>query len=386
MTLYLRGIGILVGLIFGAGVFGLPYAFSQAGLFWGAATFVVTLFIIVYLHMLYGEVAFFTKGTHRYTSYAEIFLGKSAKQLAFITTIASYYGSLLVYGLLGGQFLHNIVGDFSSNQLIWAFFVVAGFLVLMSLEKLSSLNFYLTFPIFAFIIYLFVIALPFMKTDNFLVNNGFVVKDWFLPYGVWLFSLSGFATIPETKDIFKNSSIKKFKRVIWISILSASVFYLLFTATVLGVSGAGTTQDALAGISVLGANVLLIGSIIGFFAVFTSYLALAEDMKNIFIYDYKANEWGAWIVTVVPPAIFFGLGAVDFTKILSFVGAVGMGVVGFFVILMSRSLRKKIKAGDFTQVNPPQAGDVVKERNWIDLLVLVGIFAGVVYELWGIFL
>ena len=33
--LYIKGIGMMAGLIIGAGVCALPYAFSQAGVFWG---------------------------------------------------------------------------------------------------------------------------------------------------------------------------------------------------------------------------------------------------------------------------------------------------------------------------------------------------------------
>ena len=59
--LYIKGIGMMTGLIIGAGVFALPYAFAQAGVFWGTVHLVVSLFIVYFLHQWYGEVSFLHK-------------------------------------------------------------------------------------------------------------------------------------------------------------------------------------------------------------------------------------------------------------------------------------------------------------------------------------
>ena len=40
---------------------------------------------------------------------------------------------------------------------------------------------------------------------------------------------------------------------------------------------------------------MAIGSIIGFLAVFTSFIALAVDMKSMFRYDYKIPRFFAWL-------------------------------------------------------------------------------------------
>ena len=48
--LYIKGIGMMAGLIIGAGVFALPYAFAQAGVLWGTIHLAVSLFIVYLLH------------------------------------------------------------------------------------------------------------------------------------------------------------------------------------------------------------------------------------------------------------------------------------------------------------------------------------------------
>ena len=379
---------MIVGMMFGAGMFALPFVFSQAGLFWGIAHFIAVFAILTLLQFLYGEVSYYTRGKHRFTGYVEIFLGKKAKQFAFLTTIAAYYGTLLVYGLLGGFFLSNL---FNSGAYVFEasilFFVAAGILAFLNLGKIAEINFYLTIPLFGFIIYLLFAALPEVRMENFLMNLNFSFNNgWFMPYGVWLFSLAGFATIPEARDIFSKSPIKDFKRVILASVVISAIFYFLFIFAVWGASNSSTSPDALSGIAeVLGAKAFLAGSFIGFLAVFTSFLAMAVDMRNIFKYDYKISKFFAWIFTVVPPLGLFLFGAVDFAKILSIVGALGLGTIGVFIILMARSLRKRIKSGDPGDLLKPDNDKYTKPTRFIEIIVLLGILSGVAYELWRIF-
>ena len=387
--LYLRGIGMMVGMIVGAGVFALPYAFARAGVFWGVFHLVITFLILLLLHQWYGEVAFYTKGKHRITGYAEIFLGKKAKFLAFLTTLGSYYGSLLVYGILGGLFLANVFNFFDGyTPFVFSItiFILGGCLAFLNFRKIAEINFYLTIPIFGFIAYLLVIALPHMEKSNFLPLTGvFANKDWFLPYGIWLFALTGFSALPETRDIFFGSSIKKFRRVIWVSILLAAIFYSVFIFTVLGTSGNSTTEDALTGVSaVLGARSLILGSIIGFLAVFTSYVALAADLKSIFKYDYKFSPMASWVVAVMPPAIIFLAGADGLVFILGLIGTFGIGVLGVFIILMRRSASKIAKNGEINGVLEPIDGGRIKTNGVLEGIVLVGIISAVIYDIYKI--
>lgn len=382
---YIKGIGMMIGMIFGAGIFALPYVFSQAGIFWGFIHFVIVFFILIFLNFLYGEVAYYTKGRHRFTGYVEIFLGKRAKQFAFFTTIASYYGTLLVYGLLGGVFFSNFLGGNHKTLVSVLFFASAGLLLLLRMAKIAEINFYLSIPLFGFIIYLLFVCFPGIKIENF-ARTSVLNGNWFLPYGVWLFSLSGFAALPEVRDIFAGQGIKNFKRVILVSLFLPAIFYFLFVFSVWGVSGAQTTNDALSGlINILGKKALMIGSLIGFLAVFTSYLALAIDMKNIFRFDYKMAKLPAWFLTVIPPLLLYFLGASDFVRILGIIGALGMGALGIFIILMSRNLRKRIKDNDPGDALEDVAMEYSRPNGFLQIFVLIAILAGVVYELWRIF-
>src|SRR3989344_8073881 len=138
--LYIKGIGMMAGLIIGAGVFALPYAFAQSGVFWGTVHLAVSLFVVYLLHQWYGEVSFYTKGRHRFVGYVEMYLGKKAKFFSLLTTIGAYYGSLLVYAIMGGIFLANFTSLFNGQSIFFLtllFFAAGGLMAFFKVSKIA---------------------------------------------------------------------------------------------------------------------------------------------------------------------------------------------------------------------------------------------------------
>lgn len=342
---YVEGIGILVGMIFGAGVFALPYVTAQSGIAWGAFHLGLALAFMLILHYLYGEVAYYTGGEHRFVGYVRLLLGKRAAALALLLTLFGSYGAMVVYGVLGGVFFSSIVPLFSAFGWALIFFAAGGLLVLMRFEKIGTINFWLSIPLFLFVLVLAFAAGPHIKTENFLTGSGAL---WFLPYGAFLFSLGGFATIPETRDIFRGVPFRHFRNVIVFSLSLTAIFYGLFVFSVVGINGAAASEDALTGLlPALGRGMFLAGSFIGFLAVFTSFIALASDLKQLFIDDLKRGAASAWYFTVIPAPLLFMFGANNFIKAISIVGALGLGIGGIFIVLMAvrQRARQSVSAG-----------------------------------------
>ena len=192
--------------------------------------------------------------------------------------------------------------------------------------------------------------------------------------------------LPEVRDFFEKSRLKDFRKVIVISLTLSAVFYFIFIVAVWGASNNETTPDALSGlIAVLGRKALIIGSLVGFLSVFTSYLAISADLKSIFRYDYHFNRKLSWVFTVFPPVGLFMLGISDFTTIIGVVGALGLGVTGIFIILMANSFRRKVLRKESVEFLRPTNGHYMKANRFIKLVVVVAILSGVIYELWSIF-
>lgn len=336
---YISGIGILVGMIFGAGIFALPFVVARSGIMWGMFHLGLALAFMLMLHYLYGEVAYHTDGKHRFVGYVRLMLGKRAAALALLLTLFGSYGTMVIYGVLGGIFLSSIAPVLSAFWWAALFFIVGGLLVLVRFEEIGTINFWLSVPLFLFVLILALAAGPHIRAENFITGSR---TFWFLPYGAFLFSLGGFATIPETRDIFRGVSFKHFRNVIIISLVLPAIFYGLFIFSVLGVNGAGVSDDALAGLlPVLGRAMFLAGSFIGFLAVFTSFIAMAADLKQLFINDLKRGTASAWYLTVIPAPFLFIFGANNFIKAISIVGALGLGIGGIFIVLMAARQRRR---------------------------------------------
>lgn len=361
--------------MFGAGVFALPFAIAQSGVLWGVIHLLIVLVLTTFLLFLYAEITYYTEGKHRFTGYVEKFLGKKYKLFSFLVVLGSYYSTLLAYAILGGVFLSSFFENISASKLSLIFLVVGSFLILLRLGKIALVNFYLTIPLFGFVGYLFYTAVPFMDLNNLpLTLNGFSTQGaWFLPYGVWLFSFGAMAAIPETRDIFEKSSVSSFKKTILISVILSAIFYCLFVLSILGVSGHETSKDALSGVlGVLGSRVILIGSAMGFLAIFTSFLALGIDLRDIFRYDYSVPKRLAWFLVILPPFILYFLGVQNFTLIISLVGAIGGGVGGILLVLMSYKFVRLARANLI--------------RKSFRIVALAAFLVAIVYEAWNLFI
>lgn len=352
----ISAIGIFIGMVFGAGIFALPYSIARAGLFWGLIYFFTTFFIILILHLLYAELAFYLPGKHRFVGYVEILLGSKAKFLAFLNTIFSYYGTLLIYAILGGFFLFNIFPFLSPLYWSLIFLLSGSFFLLFNIKNTGKINFYLTILLFISVFILSFLLLPDIKIANFTVLNKIISTSWFFPYGVFIFSFSGFSIIPDITDLFRKNqnhffslqSLKELKSVIKISQLIIALFYLIFIASILGVLGANTTENIFYDISnIVGKTGLYITSFIGFLAVLTSFIALAFDFKNVFLLDYKIPLKISQFLIILPLLILLFFINQKFTAIISAVGAIGLGIFGLFILLMTEKFKKQFTSSRF---------------------------------------
>jgi len=99
---FIFAVATLVGAIVGLGMFGIPYAASRAGFFVGIGYIVVLGFVMLLLHLIYGEVVERTEGNHRLTGYVEKYLGKKYKRVLGVFIIFALYTALLAYIIVGG--------------------------------------------------------------------------------------------------------------------------------------------------------------------------------------------------------------------------------------------------------------------------------------------
>ncbi len=334
----LDSLGLLVGTIIGAGMFVLPYATAQAGIVWAAIYLIVASVLMFFLHTLYGEAVYILDGNHRLPGYARTHLGRSAGYLATFSLFFGFVAALLAYGILGGEFLHVLANIGSTEYFVLGFFVIGALGLLLNLERIGWIAFLLTIPLVFFILVLAALAYPHIRFENIpLMNNA----KWFLPYGIFLFALSGVSTIPEIADVLQKKQGRIFEKVVLTSGLLVAFLYAVFILSVVGVTGAGTTAKAIEGlVGVLGYPVVILGALIGFLAVSRSYLAIGLDFRNTLMYDFSVTKSRAWMVVVALPVSLYFMGAQNLIDIISTAGGIMGGLDAIVILLLAIHVRK----------------------------------------------
>lgn len=308
----------LVGTIVGAGVFAIPYVVAKSGVLTSLFYFILLGWLVLLLHLFYGEIVLRTEGRHQLTGYARKYLGSSAKKIILAMTVLGAIGTLLVYVILGGEFL-KIILPFNLPAWQWAsiFWLFLSIFVFLGIKSIAPLELVMDLGIFFIFLLVFIFCLPQVDFNNYTL---FQPSYFFLPFGILLFSLLGWHSIPEIMDVLEKKN--HLKKIIIVSVLLCTVLYLFFGFLTAGVSGGKTTDHAFEGLEpFLGNRIIILGACLGFLAVATSFLITANYLKNIFRYDCSLSYFLAFCLAIFLPLFLFLLGFRAFIPVISAVGA-----------------------------------------------------------------
>lgn len=338
---FLKAFSILTGTIIGVGLFSLPYIAARVGVWTMLFYFFVLGAVVVLVNLFYGEIALRTKGMRRLPGYAEKYLGASAKKIAFISNGLGLGGALLAYIVVGGKFLSSIFTPFlGGDDLIYTliFFAAGSILIFFGVKSIARIEFFLLAFLFVVLGMITIRGFSFIEVENLFV---FDAKYIFLPYGAVLFSLFGASLIPEVKEILKDNPKKLKSAVLWSISVSAFV-YFIFIVLILGITGAETSNEAIAGLkAMLNNGVAEMALIFGILTVFTSFLTLGLTLKKILWYDLKLKKDLAWALACFGPLALFLLGFDNFISIISLTGGVFLGIDVILIVLIYLKAKTK---------------------------------------------
>jgi len=342
---FVLALSTLIGTIVGAGIFGLPYVISKSGVLPAIFYFLFIGGAVMVLHLLFGEVCLRTNLKHRLIGYSEMYLGRAGKMVVVVSTLLGFIGALLVYIILGGKFLAIALAPFfslSDTNASFLFWIVLSFFILQGIQLIAKAEFFMNLLLLLFGIIMFVFAFPHVRSINFTLIES---SNIFLPYGVILFSLLGWAAIPEIADLFKS---KKDKRsldnvIIWTFVIVIA-FYLAFSFIVVGVSGQNTSPDTLDGlVPFLGQNIVIVGALFGLVALASSFLILGNYLKNSLRYDFKLPYTVSAGIAVFVPFLVYFVGIRDVISVMGILGAVLGAIEGIVIILIFKKAKTKGK-------------------------------------------
>lgn len=371
-----EGIAILVGMIIGAGVFTLPYLSLKSGVLPTLILLLIVGTIVLYIHLIYGELSLRTENSYGLPGYVGTYLGSTAKKFVLGTTLITFAISLLILLLLATQFLAILLSQLGINlaspwifTLLW---LVISFFTLYDSRVAVKANFIFSFVLVAIFIFISIKSLPAIHFENLKTMHwlGFL-----LPYGVIFYSLNGLAAVPESLQTARINKLPKkdYKRIILWGTIIPVIIYALFILSVVGVSGLATTKTAIDGlVGAMGPSIVIIGAVLGLLAVVTSYVTFGMYLKHLFVNDLKFTRVIAQVLILLAPFILYFTGLTNFLQAISFMGALLGGAEGTMV-LMAAYKAKQMKCSREPEYTIPLP-------RWLLITLVIALVSGAIME------
>jgi amino acid permease len=342
---YIYPMSVFAGSMVGVGFLSLPYIASRSGIFVTSLYFLVLTFVVAVVDIIFCEISLKTPDFKRFPGFVEHYLGKWPKVLAMALMIFSGFGVLLVYLLVGSQFLATIFQPLISiNNLYYVliYFILASLVIFFDIKLVSKVEFWIMGFLFLSLVLVFITGFNYINPENiFSASSIGWVSNLFLPYGPLLFALWGVGIIPEIEEMMIKDK-KRLKKTVILTTVIVSVFYFLFTLLVLSITGPETDQMALPGLQkFLGSKIAIICLLMGTAVTFAAFVTQGIVFKKSLMYDLKIRKRDAFIITCFTPFILFLLGFKSFISSIELIGGLVFGINGLLILLMYKKIGGK---------------------------------------------
>lgn len=377
---YFYAIATLIGTTIGVGLFSIPYAANKAGVIPLIIYFIVLVSIQYYLHKLFAEIVLSTKTDHRIPGYAGKYQGKKYKVFASIIAILGLNGTMLAYLIVAGIFLHNLINHFFSYDIgLPAFFystiifIIVSLISFFGLKILASVEFFLAGLLILFIFLLVWRGWGLVDFNNYdLVHWKYIL----FPYGPVFFAIGGITAIPYICKLLGKKKEKIKSAIFWGTFISSLIIFV-FALLILGITGKNTTPDSLAGLGlVIGDGILAFSLAFGTISITTSFLVVAQTLREIYYLDLKINKNISWALACFAPYLLFLMGVHNFTKVIGLTGSIVGGLLGVSLVSLALKVQEK-----------PEQKSIISNKLSKPLAYALSLLfiLGLIYEFWGIF-
>jgi len=365
LTTFIYPLATMCNTIIGVGIFALPYVAAKVGLPLMFAYFVLLGPLVGVINMMYCEISLKTPDYKRLAGFSKIYLGEWGRSVAVISNIIGFFGILVAFMIVGGQFLYQLVSPLlGGSEAIYSFvyFAAGAVLIYFGINMVSRVGLWglgLFFSIFAIMA---IKGVPFFSIGNLAAQTG-GPADIFLPYGAVLFALWASSSIPEVEEMLGKKNRKDLlKPVVLTASAIALVAYVLFIVMIVGITGMETTQSAFIGLKqVFGDSATTLFFLFGLIISFTSFIIVGLTLRKMLTYDLRIEKHVAWGLVALVPVVLFLTGFKNFIDIFSIVGGVLLGLDGILIVLMYRKIRPLQK--------------------WLAYPLLLIFIGGIIYEL-----
>lgn len=348
---------LLAETIIGAGMFALPYVFMKAGVLTGAFFLIFLGLAAVITHLMYADIVVRTPQNHRFVGYAKIYLGKAGFWLGFLINIVGALFGLTIYLILSASFIDLIGGTKEIGLPVYGkiliFWILGSVTFFININRLAFSEF-LTFAFTAVVIF-GIFAYGFFSAD-FNPANIFLFNadNFFLPYGLVLFSLAGATAVPTVLGYFRNNGKPSAmaKTPIIVGSLAPALIYLFFVFGVLFLSDA-VSEDSVSGlIGRLPPFILWVLGVLGAATLWSTYVVIGRNIKKTLEHDLSLGHYPAGLAVSFLPLLFYFSGFQNFLSLAKYIGGVFIGLEGILIILIWQKAFKTQTNGLIGEIRP----------------------------------
>ena len=351
---FVRAVGMMIGSIVGVGIFGLPFAFAQAGYGVGLLVLLVLGGLNALLLLMYTDLVVHTPGHHRLAGIISAHRGRGWGRFGIVALAIGVWGSMTAYLIAGGRFLSLLFGAASSgSETAFGLLVLAtvGALSYRGTRAASRTEVTILGALLFLIAFIAVSASSVAHPANLMPTH---LDKLLLVYGVVYFSLNGgVAAIPEMREILGSGA--RLPHAVMVGMGWVMGIYALFTLAVVAATGSATSEFAIGAlVPQLGGTFEAIGSALAVVSVFSIFTLVSIALRHAFQFDLGLRKPAAWAMTFLPPAILYLAGLRSFIGLIGFVGSVLAAGVGILIVVTFESMRSSKVCRDHACIELPR--------------------------------
>ncbi|MSU54877.1 MAG: hypothetical protein EXS48_03565 [Candidatus Staskawiczbacteria bacterium] len=343
---YIYPTAIFTGSIIGVGFLSLPYITLKVGIWPMLFYFIFLTIVVISIHIIFAKISLKTPDYKRFPGFVGHHLGKFPKKIILVSETCGLTGVLLVYLIIGGEFLTVIFSPiFGGNVFTYTIIYLgtASIFIYVGAKIISRMNFLALLALVVILGIILVKAFDHLQLANIFTGQALFTdyKTLFLPYGAIMFSLWGCGLIPEVEEMVIGNK-KSLKKIIIAGTLISSAFYFSFILVILSITGAGTTEAGLTGLTgILPYGLVTIALSIGAITTLLAFIAQGLLLKKVLMYDTRVPELPAWALVCFVPLGLFLMGFNSFIPLISFIGGFLLSIDGILILLMYKKIGGK---------------------------------------------
>ena len=335
---YLAALSTTVGTIVGGGILALPYAIEKSGFFEGIALLILVGFASILITMYTGELSSHFKKLHQLPVIISKYTGKRLRILILVFQVLTIYGAQIAY-LTGIALVLVFLFHLPYAISVLLVFLLTLPLIYNGYKLVEDAETPLLFIKIALIVAAALSVVTIIKDANFYLYN---ITNLFGPFGIILFSFTGYTVIPEVKE--ELGGIKKLTSVIVVSYIISIFLYVFFSFAFVGAFGQSVSTVATNGIHSIYYEVLF--SLTTLFLLLTPYIALSLVLADSFTYDFGIGRKPSMFLSLAAP-FAIALFNLNFESILDVTGGIFISLLAililFAVFIERRKTKNKIK-------------------------------------------